>query len=709
MLFYKANIHWTLEEKAGTFCNAEDNSYPSALSKHWSKSNACIWNEKLYNAVSCQTTLCFMSEYEPDRRLATVFFGIENKEAAVPVITAIKQVLTGNAVDIDLQWEETTIFEIVKQFKTAERKHYLAEVNVPVWNLLDNHFRYDRNIITGTEARESVQKQSAYGCSEVLYQARNCFAGACFREEIERIYSDKNPKKFYGNPIHYDFCFTDTNAARKLIRLLSQALLENGRLLGRRTTTISFFKLDLQYDEDKWKELETLCKLANGTMLVIDFTDNDSNEKPRRHPLFLNSTTEKPEEEIFKQFFQLMEKYQQKTLFVLLENPQQRILQKYASSDNAGLFFLQFIEQINDRADALKFLAHFLEESNVKDFVPKNWENILTYQNSYTAEGVLNDYNDWYSHALQDFVYTAYHGCLQQNAKPKETENNYAKLQNMIGLKDIKRIIDTILADFQIRKIRQKAGLKNQEKSLHMMFTGNPGSAKTTCARLLAGILKERSLLPTGEFIECGRSDLVGKYVGWTAQIVKEKFQKASGGVLFIDEAYALNSNDNFGPEAINTIVQEMENHRDDVIVIFAGYPEPMEQFLQSNEGLRSRITFHLHFPDYNAEEMTEIFELMLKEQGYICDADFSEKAKSIFSEAVKHADFGNGRFVRNLLEQSIMKQSVRLSQFANHTDASSTTPHPLLRQDLIRLMADDLAVENVTNYQAEKPSIGFI
>ena len=706
MLFYKANIHWkSEEEKTGTFCNAENNNYPAALSKHWSKTNASVWNEKLYDAVSYRTTLCFMSEYEPTRGQATVYFGTDNKESAISLLATFKQVLAGTADDADLQWEETTIFEIVKQHKAAERKRYLADVYAPTWNLLDNYFRYERNIITGTEGRESIQKQSVYGFSEVLHQARNSFADDSFREEIERIYSDKNPKKFYGVPVHYDFCFTDSSAARKLLSLLSQALLENGRLLGRRITTVSFYKLDLENDEDKWDELETVCRLANGTMLVIDFTDNESNTRIRRRPAFLNAISEKSDEEVLKRFFRLMEKYHQKTLFVLLENPQQRILQKYSASESMGLSFVRFIEQIKDRATALKFLAHLLEESNVKDFVPKEWENILTEQQQYTAESVTNDFNYWYSHAMQDLVYTAYRGCLQENAKPKESSDNYAKLQNMVGLKEIKQIIDTILADFQIKKMRQEAGLISQKKSLHMLFTGNPGSAKTTCARLLAGILKDRGLLATGEFIECGRSDLVGKYVGWTAIIVKEKFNQARGGVLFIDEAYALNSDDKFGPEAINTIVQEMENHRDDVIVIFAGYPEPMEEFLKSNEGLRSRIAFHLNFPDYDVEEMTEIFALMMKEQGYTCSKRFLAKAYDLFAEAVTHADFGNGRFARNLLEQSIMKQSARLIRMNAETSAPS---RPLSRKDLITLLADDLSVESVTNYRVEKPSIGF-
>jgi SpoVK/Ycf46/Vps4 family AAA+-type ATPase len=241
-----------------------------------------------------------------------------------------------------------------------------------------------------------------------------------------------------------------------------------------------------------------------------------------------------------------------------------------------------------------------------------------------------------------------------------------------------------------------------------MLFTGNPGSAKTTCARLLAGILKEQGFLQTGAFVECGRGDLVGKYVGWTAKIVKEKFSQARGGILFIDEAYALNSDDHFGPEAINTAVQEMENHRDDVVVIFAGYPEPMEKFLRANEGLRSRIAFHLEFPDYNADEMTDIFNLMLEEQGYICETEALEKARNLFSAATAQKEFGNGRFARNLLEQSIMKQSARLAGFADCTEAGAAANRPLHRQDLITLLAEDIAVETVQNHRQDKPLIGF-
>ena len=701
MLFYKTTIHWNAAEEATI--GDTSGSECQAASFREKRNTARSRSKALSEAVNRQTTFCFMSEYEPERGTATVIFATEKKENAVSILHAIQETVMGNATDADLQWQETTIQDIMKQYRKAERKDYVEDTADPIWNMLDDHFSFRRNLFSEAGVRETIQKQSVYGCREVLHQARNFFAGDLFREEVERIYSDKNPKKFYGVPVHYDFCFSDTHSAGKVISLLAQALLDNNRLLGRRISTVSFYKIDFE-DDDNWDALETIMKLAYGSMLVIDFTDRDNSAKPHRRPKFLNARDDSETEETFKRFFRLMEKYQQTTLFVLLENPQQKIMLTY-TADCTGISFLQFTEQINDRATALQYLSHLLEESNVNTFVPRDWETILTEQKQYTAEDVTNDFNFWYSHALQDHVYTAYQGCLHKTAKPKETIDHYAKLQRMVGLTEIKRVIDTILADFQMKKLRQDAGLKTESRSLHMLFTGNPGSAKTTCARLLAGILKDRGLLAGGKFVECGRSDLVGQYVGWTAKIVKEKFRNARGGVLFIDEAYALNSNDKFGPEAINTIVQEMENHRDDVIVIFAGYPEPMEAFLKANEGLRSRIAFHLHFPDYNADELTEIFVLMLKEQGFTCSTDFMEKARSLFSEAVTHAEFGNGRFARNLLEQSIMKQSARLIRLSEDAGGSA---HPLHRKDLITLEADDLAEESVTNYRVEKPAIGF-
>ncbi|WP_051226566.1 AAA family ATPase [Butyrivibrio sp. MC2013] len=197
----------------------------------------------------------------------------------------------------------------------------------------------------------------------------------------------------------------------------------------------------------------------------------------------------------------------------------------------------------------------------------------------------------------------------------------------MIGLSEIKAVTDQIVAAYKLQKIRDGYGFKDEAVSRHMVFTGNPGSAKTTVARLIADILTEEGILKTGALVECGRADLVGQYVGWTAREVRDKFKEASGGILFIDEAYSLvEDHKTFGMEAINTIAQEMENHRGDVIVIFAGYPEKMAEFLDQNEGLRSRIAFHLSFPDYNEEELMSILQLMAKNRGIKIDNKAKER-----------------------------------------------------------------------------------
>ena len=172
---------------------------------------------------------------------------------------------------------------------------------------------------------------------------------------------------------------------------------------------------------------------------------------------------------------------------------------------------------------------------------------------------------------------------MESKKKDKKSEP-YDELQKMVGLENIKKLVDEIIDSARIQKLRSEMGMDSFKTSLHMVFTGNPGSAKTTVARLITQIFVKEGILSTGKYVECGRADLVGKYVGWTAKEVRKRFREAKGGVLFIDEAYSLvDGSNSFGDEAINTIVQEMENHRDDVIVIFAGLTSERSRQLHRN------------------------------------------------------------------------------------------------------------------------------
>ncbi|MBQ0070722.1 MAG: AAA family ATPase, partial [Spirochaetales bacterium] len=245
-------------------------------------------------------------------------------------------------------------------------------------------------------------------------------------------------------------------------------------------------------------------------------------------------------------------------------------------------------------------------------------------------------------------------------------------------------------------------GLKTVKPSRHMVFYRSPGTPKPTVARLFAQIMRENQVLPVGDLVEVGRNDLVGKYVGWTAKCVEDAFKRAKGSVLFIDEAYSLceDKGGMYGDEAINTIVQMMENCRDNIIVIFAGYKDRMEEFLDRNPGLRSRIAFHVPFEDYTEDELKAILTLMVKEKGMHLSKGVEEKAFEIFREAIGHKDFGNGRFVRNIFERACMKQASRI--------CSRPDMDTLSDFELQTLSPEDFVLPEEFTSKKAKRTIGF-
>jgi SpoVK/Ycf46/Vps4 family AAA+-type ATPase len=271
--------------------------------------------------------------------------------------------------------------------------------------------------------------------------------------------------------------------------------------------------------------------------------------------------------------------------------------------------------------------------------------------------------------------------------------------EELIGLEQVKDQVEETVQVLKFNRMREKFGIKTSGyHNVHLML-GAPGTAKTTVARLFARIMRENRLLSKGQLIEVGRCDLVGKYVGWTAPIIKDKFKAASGGVLFVDEAYSLvdDRDGSYGDEAINTIVQEMENHRADVVVIFAGYPDEMEKFLQKNPGLRSRIAFHVPFEDYDADELCKIAALIGKNKGISLEDAALQKLGTIFETARKQSDFGNGRYVRNVLEQAKMNQASRLLEY----DFDDITTEEITTIKAVDIVIPEIKIES-------KPKIGF-
>lgn len=245
------------------------------------------------------------------------------------------------------------------------------------------------------------------------------------------------------------------------------------------------------------------------------------------------------------------------------------------------------------------------------------------------------------------------------------------EFNSLIGLTTLKEDINDLINLIRVRKMRIEQNLPVPPVSLHLVFTGNPGTGKTTVARKLAKIYQKLGVVSKGHLVEVDRSELVAGYIGQTAIKVQGVVEKSLGGILFIDEAYSLassNSDSDYGKEAIETLLKCMEDYRNDLVVIVAGYPDEMEKFLHSNPGLKSRFNKFIEFPDYDAESLFQIFEKMCKDAGYILAEDAKGYASSLFQFIVskKTKNFGNGRVVRNIFEKMISNQANRVVNKSN-------------------------------------------
>jgi len=303
------------------------------------------------------------------------------------------------------------------------------------------------------------------------------------------------------------------------------------------------------------------------------------------------------------------------------------------------------------------------------------YEGKVVQQNIEHAVGWLRNAAQcnclWARDILQEMSVTQTNGGnVQGRSTANETsETNQIdcalELSRMIGLEQVKSDIESLRNLIKVQALRKQQGLPNTAMSLHMVFTGNPGTGKTSVARIVAGTYRELGLLKKGQLVEADRSKLVAEYVGQTAVKTNKIIDEALEGVLFIDEAYTLVGGENdFGAEAIATLLKRMEDDRDRLVVILAGYTDEIKEFIDSNPGLQSRFNRYIHFADYSEAELVEIFKSNLKKNKYKIKKDAFTELQNVIGQAVSHRDkyFGNARYVRNLFEKVVQCQANRLA-----------------------------------------------
>ena len=281
-------------------------------------------------------------------------------------------------------------------------------------------------------------------------------------------------------------------------------------------------------------------------------------------------------------------------------------------------------------------------------------------------------------------------GVSEQPTQSEQVTQIMRELEGLIGLDSVKQLINEVHAYVEIQQRRVSVNLVSEPTVLHMIFMGNPGTGKTTVARIIGKLFLAMGVLNKGHIVEVERADLVAEYIGQTAQRTREQLRKASGGILFIDEAYALarGGEKDFGKEAIDTIVKTMEDQRTNIIIILAGYSKPMEEFLQTNPGLKSRFPIIIKFPDYSTFELFRIAERMLQQREYQLSKGARRKMFRLIEElkSGNMENFGNARTIRNIIEKSIRRQAVRLVGKNN-----------ISRTELMEIIEEDISeVENI-------------
>ena len=571
--------------------------------------------------------------------------------------------------------KEISLDTLINDLHNADDEKFIENVN-------DIRTKYNINYGSRICFKEYMINKKFFSQDEMLNICNKKVPNEQLKEEIKRIYMPRETDGF-GVPVHYILNMQE-QAGQEAAKILVDSLHSNERMLRDKYMVFNTSML-FHIGMDLFLEISSAFDINDGGVVVIssNLEIDETNCYSR-------------EQEVLEMICQVCKLANREITFIFqlysLKNGQLNYIKNNLSD-------MSFVE-VHDTSLRDEMARDFLERLAKKYKIQETQSllKLIEPKKSYKTFELENIFKNWQKNYMQTVQFPQYSMFVKEEEiveKEVSVNDGYQELNNLIGQENIKKIVTDFINYAKLQQVCKSENMKVMQFSRHMCFVGNPGTAKTTVARIIAKIMKEEGLLSNGRLIEVGRADIVSKFVGGTAPKVKELFKMAYGNVLFIDEAYSLcDGRDRlFGDEAINAIVQEMENNREDLVVIFAGYKDEMQRFLDRNSGLRSRIAFEVEFPDYSEDELIKIAEFHAKKM----DIDISqceEKIREIISLNKDDKNFGNGRFVRNILEKARMKQATRL---VNENLLHTSKMRELLPEDI------DMPIK-----KADKFSFGF-